>query len=958
MSDKYNGNYPKAWSESEIATYKESGQEPRKTSNGLWVSDPEREAKELKDWSLAELYALAMGELFSFKSTGTDEFYQAVRGKALLDDRDAVKWGEEDLDNWLLFEKAPAKSPNGYYINDPDRWVKDASLWNDTELADLGAGYFGMPEQSQMYILDEASDRFELPLGITWDDFVAYITTKAKPAMTSNGILVNDRRRTGKSVSDYSDDEVEAWVRDEIVLPEEQQNALLERGIALFGGGRYWNLPQLHGFVVDNEIPEIDYEQYTDEQLEILAKEDGDKVAEAELQSRHPEPEEPEDEPAPVPPVTEQPDDEAAEAAPEADDSDGEPAEETGEAGPDESWEGSGDLGEAEEEPPVEESPQVLWTDLVPEGSAVYEALVARTPDVVIADDERRRMLSASKWSLEELIAWGRGEIQPGLNSTDETCMTALRVALGGFVRSWSDRAIKAFVRTQELPEGIGGVLREDVLRDRMHPGDWTDDDLKAWAEGFVITPVDPGRILLAARARYKIPDRLNDEEVKEFIVTGRLPDDTVPPIIAGKHASVRQMEAWLKGEIDAPEEEHARLFTKARQHYGIDVHWTDAHILAYIRNGSFPAKTADGVMIEDRLRDPDSPNGWAWPQLKALAKSEIVANFSVNDALPRVRRLVDVQFGRQDKQWSDQEVIDFLVSNAVPKALEDGVYINDPTRLLKQPIEWRDAEVKAWLRGDIQATEFATEDLLWDEVYSRFRVPLFWYREDAKSYVLNGVSVPSTRSGIWVRDRNRDARPAEHWTRREIKAWCRGQIMPPLSATPEQMVVRAANLFGVTTMLDADSIKKRISAITEESMTMTVKFVTEDLAAYAAGRKEAGDNGAKAHPYQSLLDRCISRVLRLEGEDFVQGWTELLNFFYEHSKDIMSPKKIYTGVGQMAITPKGLRNFNALTAVLLQTADPAGRDAQVKVIEWNAALKDISNETTRQQILAYYGAH
>ena len=411
MSDKYNGNYPKAWSESEIATYKESGQEPRKTSNGLWVSDPEREAKELKDWTLAELFALARGELFSFKSTGTDEFYQAVRAKALLDDRDAVKWGEEDLDNWLLFEKAPAKSPNGYYINDPDRWVKDASKWNDTELADLGAGYFGVPEQSQLYILDEVSERFELPLGLTWDDFVAYITTKTKPAMTSNDILVNDRCRIGKTVSDYSDHEVEAWVRGEIVLPEEQHNALLERGIALFGCGRYWNLPQLQGYVVDNEIPEIDYEQYTDEQLEILAKEDGDKVAEAELQSRHPEPEEPEDEPAPVPPVTEQPDDEAGETAPEADDPDAEPAEELGEPDPGPDAPSDEDHCEEEEELPVESETPVLWTDLVPEGTPVHEALITRTPDVVIADTERRRLLSASKWSLEELIGWVRGTL-------------------------------------------------------------------------------------------------------------------------------------------------------------------------------------------------------------------------------------------------------------------------------------------------------------------------------------------------------------------------------------------------------------------------------------------------------------------------------------------------------------------------------------------------------------------
>ncbi|MNR93530.1 hypothetical protein D3C86_1656010 [compost metagenome] len=169
-------------------------------------------------------------------------------------------------------------------------------------------------------------------------------------------------------------------------------------------------------------------------------------------------------------------------------------------------------------------------------------------------------------------------------------------------------------------------------------------------------------------------------------------------------------------------------------------------------------------------------------------------------------------------------------------------------------------------------------------------------------------------------------------------------------------MIKRAADLFGVTTLLDADAIKKRISAITEESMTMTVLFVTEDLKAYEEGRNKAADNSAQAAPYQTMLDRCINRVLRLDGEDFVQGWTELLNFFHKNSNGIMSPKKVYTGVGQMTITPKGLRIFNNMTAVLMQTADPATRDRSIKVIEWNASLKEITNEKTRQNVLAYYG--
>lgn len=961
MSDKYNGNYPKAWTPSEVDAYVESGREPPKASNGTWVTDGEREAKELKDWTLAELFALANGELFSFHTVGTGDFYQAVRGKAVLDDRDAVKWGEDDLYNWLLFEKPPAKSPGGYYISDPERWVKDASKWNDTELADLGAGYFGEPEKSQLYILDEAADRFELPHGITWEDYCLYITTKTKPALTSNDILVNDRNRAGKSISDWSDAEVEAWLLDEIVVDDERREAqLLARAIQLFSVGRYWTKDMVKDYVIRDVFPDINYKLYSDEQLTVLAEQDNDKEAQHELLSRHPAfdpPKEPEDEPTPVPPVAEEPVDGGTEEEQGPDPEDGGAVDEPQEPEPGPDAPSDEDHSPEEAEPAVEEPAEVLWTDLVPEGTPVHEALVAGTPDVVIADTDRRRLLSASKWTLTELVGWARDEITNSLNTTDDTLITALRVALGSFVTNWSDSAVKAFVVSQELPEGLAtGVLVEDCIRDRMHPGDWREEEVVAWAAGKVRTTVAADRILLAARNRFKIPDRLNDEEAKEYLVTGILPDDTIPPIEAGRPVSKRQLDAWLLGNLPADKAEEERLFVQARQAYGFDVHWTNAHVLAFMRNGSQPKRLTDGTFVEDRMRCVENCGNWSWKELRALASGEITASFTIADAMERIRRLIDVQFGVSPAHWSDEDVFKYLTSNEKPRSLESGVFINDPTRPLKQAIEWRDAELKAWLRDEITETVKAPAELLWDELYVRFRIPLFWYREDAKSYVLTGKQVPATPSGIWIRDRNRDARPVKHWTRREIKAWCRGLIMPSITASPETMIKRAADLFGVTTLLDADAIKKRISAITEESMTMTVKFVLEDLTSYEEGRNKAGDNIAANAPYQTLLDRCINRVLRLDGEDFVQGWTELLNFFHKNSNGIMSPKKVYTGVGQMSITPKGLRIFNNMTSVLMGTADPATRDRAIRVIEWNASLKEVTNEKTRQNILAYYG--
>lgn len=964
MANKYKGKFPSAWTDAEVKAYKATGKEPPITRNGLWVTDKDREDRPLREWTTAELFALASGELFSFKTTGTDEFYGAVRGRAKAEHKNVEHWGEGDLDHWLLTGEEPSLSPNGYFINDPTRWTKEAATWNSTELTDLGAGHFGELERSHMYILDEAADRFGLPMGITWEDYKHYIETGERPVMTSNDILINDRNRAAKDPVYWDEKELHAWLNGEIKTTESKEKDLLVVAINHFGAGRYWTKEQLAEMVVNEGYPDIDYTQYTEEQLETLAETDNDKEAQHLLLLRHPANQPPEPTVEMIHEnvaVERDPLDEAvpedADPAPQDDPSVEGSLDTPGEDGPVCDGESGGDCGPAQEEQATEDPAEMHWTDLVPEGTAVYDALFTGTSDVVINDTERRKNLSASNWTLNELVAWVRGDIAGGNNTTDKTLLSALRIALGSFCSTWVDEDVKAFVSAGDVPEGLAvGLLKRDRVRDQKHPGDWTDDEIKAWGSGKVESTQDAARILMVARNRYKLPDRLNDEEVKEYLMSGKIAMDETPPIEPGKVISKRQLDEWLQGKLVAPEGETERLFAKARSEYTVDVHWTDDQLLSFIRNGIKPKRLPDGTRVDDRMRNLDEFKAWSWNELKALDAGQVVANFTINDALVRVRHLIDIQFGAASATWSDDEVLVYLRTKTKPKALESGVFITDPTRVNKIAYEWRSAELKAWLAGEIFATEKAPEDDLWDEVYRRFEISLFAYRQDAKALVLNGKVIPRTPSGLYVRDRYRDSRPPSRWTRREVKAWCRGLILPAILSTPDSMIKRAATLFGVSLQLSDADIKKRISDISKESTTMTVNFVINDMTAYVAGRAATADSGTATAPYQTMLDRCINRVLRLEGEDFVQGWTELLKFFYENSKGCLSWKNVYIGVGSMVITPKGLRNFNNMTALLINTADPKTRDTSLKSIEWNAVLANITNETTRQNILAYYG--
>lgn len=979
MNDKYNGKYPEAWSQSDIDFYVATGKEPAKASNGIWVGDVVREQKDLVEWSMAELFALASGELFTNKTVGDTVFYEVLRGKALLEDSDAVKWGEEDLMEWLLFERAPAKTPNGFYINDPERWVKDANHWPDKELIDLGMGYFGEElERSHYYILDEACERFDLPLGITFEDYKAFTRNSEMPKVTTNGVLINDRTRASKTASEWSSAELEDWVVGEI---ESSTDGLLERAIDVIGGQWYWGLNELKHYVTTGEIPEFihDYSTYTDEQLQRLIVEENDQGAQEAYDGRHPAPVE-ESEPEPVVeevPVEEEivEDDSAGEPdiedgeeveveeptnEPEPESDDNEPGLEYGESSvfDDVVIENVIIQGELDEEAevPDEVSPENNWLGLLGEQNPLYLALTTPIDKDLLNSDETRRLRNASRWSPVELVAWARGIIEPGMNTTPKTLVNALRLLCGSVVNRWTDEAVVEFVVYQKYPDMYAGMLTWDIVRDAQHPSSWTDDELRAWAADVIKSTIDPKVIMLSLRLRFNVPDRLTDDEAKEYVVTDYLPPVKIPPIESVSTVSTEQLQAWLKGELEADGSMADDLMVACRRKFDINPRWTDAAVQSYFRNGKEPSVLEDGTFVEDNLRDNVSPDDWSWVELKHLVLGNITAEFETKEAIKRIRQLLDVQFGVKHALWSDSEVLAFIKTDVKPKALECGVYVNDPTRAMRGLSNWKDAEIKAWLRGDIELPENITEEEIWEDIYARFKIPFFWYFADAKNFVLNGVSVPKLPSGIWVRDRNRDGRPAKHWTRREIKAWAREQIIAGANAPEKDLAERAVSLFGLSQFLDLKSIKKRISDITEESTTMTVSFVLEDLKRYAEGRNKAGKNETEAAPYQTMLDRCINRVLKLEGEDFVQGWTELTKFFHEHSKDICSVKHMYTGVGQMAITPKGMRNFQNMTTVLIRTCDPARLAAAVRSIDWNAAMTEISSEKSRQNILSYYG--
>lgn len=1261
MIDNYKGKYPPAWTDAEIDEYLETGVEPAKAKNGVWVSDIAREAKDLIQWTMAEMFALYNGELNSKVDAGSEPFQVALLMKAKAESPDANKWGVDELYDWLMTGKQPAKTPAGNFINDPERFTKDVHLLNDSELVDFGLGLFGPFERSREYVLVEALDRFSLNLGTTFEDYAEYCANRITPPTAPNGSLLRDRTRAIRLVSEWKEDELYDWAIGAIDNAGHDDSDLLTATTQAISGEWFWSKEDCAEYIQNGTIPElkdIDVDRIPLGSLPDLIKETGsDKAFAAYLSkvARRPmtplefdtdklqdaEPTQWTDEQIrehimtgklPVSwkgvwavdvtradrvpssltvteiegayrerleytdeqrtsilkftvdalrahgkkPYSELYDDEALalhfdEVEPAITSSgllvrnflrDSLPITEwtddevrgllqkeiitTVQWDPiglmterTKKWEGLADLDTLtmwfidDKTPPVTPNGVIItdprrctdtiskWTndelvalahgwiegldnvteesliatltdkkvikssdwslkevlaflddgtepdrtdfgndtvtyddqtinrksdlkffsDIInekisvpnskqqilnrvrtiigantasdwelvnfltnykgdgykfhelplkeqledgteasrkkvayhwnmPEDATVEEIKYAAskifregtlTSNGVLVVDPRRDFRGSYTWSLEELRSWARGEIPPSAMVTPAGLVQALRALISSIDPSWDDESIKRFAATGEQPRRTTlGVLVKDIVRDKKYPSDWSDNDLKSWANLELLTTTPTADVMLAIRTRFNVPSKYSNADAIRFVLTGEVPQDADElPFSNALQASDKQLKGWLREEITSTAKPEL-IFAEIRSRFKVDAHWTDAAIVTFYKKGQQPKKTSNGLFVEDRLRDITTVDKWSFLEMEAFAKGEFVAPTIAMKGVAfsaRARALINTEKGLPATMWSPDEILLYLRSGTKPTALIGNVFLNDPKREAKEALSWSNDELKAWLRKDIPATVKAPEEALWLLAYARFLIPSPWYPEDARSYVLTGDKVPATPSGIWIRDRERDNRSAWMWSRAEVKAWARGLILPGLKASEKELVAHAAYCFDIPANLSPETIKLRVAGITEDTTPMTVTFVREDLLAYAEGMKKEGGNEAKAALYQQLLFRCITRVTALRGQDFVDGWTELLKFYFNHRTTFFKPGLLYNGVAMMQVSSKQQKHFQQMTTVLYRTCDPATRDANVKSnIDWTIALAGLPNEESRHMLLAYYG--
>lgn len=314
------------------------------------------------------------------------------------------------------------------------------------------------------------------------------------------------------------------------------------------------------------------------------------------------------------------------------------------------------------------------------------------------------------------------------------------------------------------------------------------------------------------------------------------------------------------------------------------------------------------------------------------------------------------VQRGDIVNEWSKEEVVNYMRTGELPKKSKGGFYLDSPVRASKSAQEWSKAELVDFLRGELKASKNASQEALIDAAMVKWDLDSRWSERDIKEYILNGKEPATTSDGLLIHDQLRRLKPAKFWSRKELKAWTRGEIKSTKVATDKDLIKAIKYHYQLSEEMSKELVIDLLSNLKEEPLTMVEIVIQHNLETYAremAPGKPVTDQQAAS--YQQLLYTTLNRILKMEAAEFVENWTMVLDFVHARRATLFHEMRAFRGVSALTLSARDCRNFEQMMNLLLKTSDPAVRYASTAVLNYDVVLGEIPSEEIRQKLLAYY---
>jgi hypothetical protein len=143
---------------------------------------------------------------------------------------------------------------------------------------------------------------------------------------------------------------------------------------------------------------------------------------------------------------------------------------------------------------------------------------------------------------------------------------------------------------------------------------------------------------------------------------------------------------------------------------------------------------------------------------------------------------------------------------------------------------------------------------------------------------------------------------------------------------------------------------------VKEQQASIKFQLIIDRLSEFAkAMAPNAPINETDGKAQQLALWKVIDQVLKLEGAEFIRGFSLLLDFIAEHRTAHFSEKYAYRFFGPLNLSAGDKRNFNRLLNLFIATADRATRRMGLEQVGLEASVAGIRDTAVQQRIVEFY---
>jgi len=330
---------------------------------------------------------------------------------------------------------------------------------------------------------------------------------------------------------------------------------------------------------------------------------------------------------------------------------------------------------------------------------------------------------------------------------------------------------------------------------------------------------------------------------------------------------------------------------------------------------------------------------------------SSVGSDIDVADAMTYIRRLA-AQVHHGVEHWTDYSLTKWAKEGKMPEVV-DGLLVHDAVREKKDLKAFSDAELSGVLMRKLRTSRYGQEDVAKEIIRRNALSPLLTI-EKVRNWLSTNV-VPET---LYAESDLFQLKPAYYWTDLEISKFFKGELNETKAVQSADIYDEYRRRHGLSKTTYSDKQLQGLQGTDKNGVKvhMALTILTNELKKYAekmAPSAAISEDGAGK--MQESLYRQMNRVLSLPGQDFVSGWTEILDFFYTNKDSHFNEAAALRGLGFMSISNRDRFTFEQLVDLCVRTCDPKVRYNAAKNVNFGVVLSKITSEAIRQRVLEYY---